>query len=111
MVLYLAKNAVPIETLAFRPSRLIVIDATWKYASEIWSRNTWLETLPIVVLPCTQPMAFSQLRRPKEEGQMSTAEAVACALQSLGCSQISTAVFHAIQFATEQELRSRAKDS
>jgi DTW domain-containing protein YfiP len=56
-------------------------------------------------------MAFSQLRRPKEEGQMSTAEAVACALQSLGCSQISTAIFHAIQFATEQELRSRAKDS
>lgn len=89
---------------------MIVIDATWKYANEIWTRNNWLALLPIVVLPCAQPMAFAQLRRPKEPGQMSTAEAVACALQALDCAVLSAAVFTAISYATEQELRSRAKE-
>lgn len=110
MVLYPAKAAVPLETLPFRPHRLIVLDATWKYANELWTRNAWLATLPVVVLPCAQPMAFAQLRRPKEPGQMSTAEAVACALQALDCSVLSAAVLQAISYATEQEMRSRVKD-
>jgi DTW domain-containing protein YfiP len=65
-----------------RPVRIVVPDGTWAQARRIMQRVPALRTLPRLALAPTP--AAARLRRPTVAGGMSTLEAVAAALRTLG---------------------------
>ncbi len=61
---------------------LIILDATWKQARKIYLQSPWLHQIPRLLLTDLSDSHY-QLRQAPDKQQLSTAEAVACALQQL----------------------------
>lgn len=62
--------------------RLIVLDGTWRKSRRLLYQNPWLQALPRLSLQSLPAPAY-RIRRAHAEHQLSTLEAVACALQQL----------------------------
>jgi DTW domain-containing protein YfiP len=62
--------------------RLIVLDGTWRKSRKLLHQNPWLQDLPRLSLQDLPAPAY-RIRRAHAEHQLSTLEAVACALQQL----------------------------
>jgi len=62
--------------------RLIVLDGTWRKSRRLLHENPWLQALPRLSLQKLPAPAY-RIRRAHAEHQLSTLEAVACALQQL----------------------------
>lgn len=62
----------------------IVLDGTWAQAKTLWWRNAWLLKLPRLVLQPREPSMYGRLRREPRKEWVSTLEAVADVLPSLG---------------------------
>lgn len=62
--------------------RLIVLDGTWRKSRRLLYENPWLQALPRLSLQNLPAPAY-RIRRAHAEHQLSTLEAVACALQQL----------------------------
>lgn len=62
--------------------RLIVLDGTWRKSRKLLYQNPWLQRLPRLPL-LDAPASTYRIRRAHAEHQLSTLEAVACALQQL----------------------------
>lgn len=65
---------------------LVILDGTWKQAQKMYRQTPWLKSIPTLPLP---PHGASKylLRQAAHGGQLSTAEAVANAMQTLGLDQ------------------------
>jgi len=66
-----------------RPSRLIVLDGTWRQSRRLMDANPWLAALPRLALPDAGPARYAALRRAHRPGQLSTLEASLLALESI----------------------------
>jgi len=62
--------------------RLIVLDGTWRKSRKLLYQNPWLQDLPRLSLQNLPGPAY-RIRRAHAEHQLSTLEAVVCALQQL----------------------------
>lgn len=63
---------------------MVVLDGTWKQSKTLWWRNPWLLKLKRIVLNPTEPSLYGNLRREPRSGLLSTIEATALALNSIG---------------------------
>jgi DTW domain-containing protein YfiP len=72
----------PPRPLSFVPSRLIVLDGSFRQARRMYKRVPALRDLPELTLPAPR-VAPTRLRKPTQPGGMSTIEAVAAALSLL----------------------------
>ena len=69
------------------PRTLIVLDGTWSQARHMRQRIGGLRGLPIMALPApTRPR--TRMRRPPSNGAMSTLEAIAAALRTIGETEV-----------------------
>jgi DTW domain-containing protein YfiP len=76
-----AQNPKP-DARPIRPM-LVILDGTWKQAQKMYRQTSWLKTIP--TLPLQEHSASKyQLRQAAHSGQLSTAEAVTHAMQTLG---------------------------
>lgn len=66
-----------------RPSRLLLLDGTWRQSRQLLQLNPWLQQLPRYALREPAPSRYAPLRRAHREGQLSSLEAVAGALAEL----------------------------
>ena len=72
----------PPRPLAFVPTRLIVLDGSFRQARRMYKRVPELRDLPELTLPVPR-VTPTRLRQPTQQGGMSTIEAIAAALSLL----------------------------
>ncbi len=83
-LLYPGDGATPVEGLAGRPPRaLLVLDGTWIQAGKMLEANPSVAALPRISLAPSRPSGYRELRREPAPGHLSTIEAVAMALGAL----------------------------
>lgn len=63
---------------------IVVLDGNWKQSKTLWWRNPWLLKLKRVVLNPKEPSLYGNIRKEPRSGLLSTLEATALALESLG---------------------------
>jgi DTW domain-containing protein YfiP len=63
---------------------LVVLDSSWRDAKAMWWRNPWMLKLKRLVLIPSQKSAYKAVRRSPKKEQLSTLEAVAQALRTMG---------------------------
>jgi len=83
-LLYPAAPGLPVPPRpAQQPTRLVVLDGTWRHSRKLLHLNPRLLQLPR--LPLVEPPAsrYGVLRKAQADGQLSTLEATALALQQL----------------------------
>jgi DTW domain-containing protein YfiP len=85
------------------PRTIVVPDATWAQTRRMVQRIAPLRALPRLALP--PPPSGPRLRRPPRAGGMSTLEAIAGALESLGAPAEAEALRRLHQVAVEKTLR------
>ena len=94
--------------LADEVRSLIVFDAKWRQARRMSTRIEEVRTLPFVALPAgTTPRWV--LRRPREPGHVSTIEAVANALQSLGHADCAAEMWRVLEHVMPRMLHVASK--
>jgi DTW domain-containing protein YfiP len=71
------------KAAADRPSRLVVLDATWRKSLRMLCLNPRLQALPRLALSGLPPSSYAGLRRAHRADQLSTLEASCRALQQL----------------------------
>ena len=83
---FVDKKSVPLERppAGYELDGLVVIDGSWSQAKALWWRNAWLLKLKRAVLIPDRPSLYGKLRREPRRETLSTIEATAFALQSLG---------------------------
>ncbi len=64
-------------------TQLIVIDATWRKSRKVLHLNPSLNALPKLELPHPLPSSLYDIRKAEKQGQLSTLEATALALDAL----------------------------
>ncbi|CAH0990530.1 hypothetical protein SIN8267_00622 [Sinobacterium norvegicum] len=84
----LPKNMTPVDTQnsnqqAHTIKHLIFLDGTWKKARKMYYLSPALHTLKKLTLDLSNTHANYQIRKAEKPGQLSTLEAVACALSQL----------------------------
>ena len=63
---------------------IVVLDGTWSQAKSIWWRNAWLLKLGRIVVVPREPSIYGKLRKEPRREFVSTLEAVADVLVTLG---------------------------
>jgi DTW domain-containing protein YfiP len=82
VLLFPSEQSVPLSSLPFRPTTLVVPDGTWAQARRIVRRDPYCQGLAHVRLDVQRESAY-QLRRNPRPGGLCTLEAVAEALRVL----------------------------
>jgi tRNA-uridine aminocarboxypropyltransferase len=72
----------PARELSFVPTRLVVLDGSFRQARRMYKRVPELRALPELTLPAPR-VTPTRLRKPTQPGGMSTIEAIAAALSEL----------------------------
>ncbi|OMJ78179.1 hypothetical protein SteCoe_22071 [Stentor coeruleus] len=101
VLLYPSKNAS--NTLPEHVGTIILIDATWKFAKNLYNKNPWLKNLPTVVLQPVHEPIYAALRKPPKEGLISTAEALILILEFIGDLDNSNSLRSALKYAVDAE--------
>jgi len=63
---------------------IVILDGNWKQSKTLWWRNPWLLKLPRIVLNPEFGSQYGEIRRQPRKGNLSSIEAAAFCLQSLG---------------------------
>lgn len=100
-------SAAPTDLGAGRPSRLVVLDASWTQARRMIQRVAALRALPRLSLPPPPPR--ERLRVPPHQEGMSTIEALARALELLGEPESARALDRVMEAAVERQRRLRGQ--
>jgi len=66
-----------------RPTRLVVIDATWRKSARMLGANALLQSLPRWMLDPVAPARYGALRKAPKASQLSTLEAACAALADI----------------------------
>jgi DTW domain-containing protein YfiP len=68
---------------AHRPTRLVVLDATWRKSAGMLGAHALLQSLPRWTVEPAAPARYRALRKARQPGQLSTLEAVCAALAEI----------------------------
>lgn len=91
---------------AKKPVTLFVPDGTWRQATKMCRRVTWLSELEPVTLPAGAETTY-QLRRETREGGLATAEAIARAMGVLEGPEVQAALERVFRIMVDRTLFSR----
>jgi DTW domain-containing protein YfiP len=101
VLLYPSKNAS--TSIPETTKTVILIDATWKFAKNLYNKNTWLGSIPTIRLnPASEPI-YAPLRKPPKPGYVSTAEALIITLEAIGDLECSEVLKSSLSFAVDVE--------
>jgi len=97
----------PSRLEAERPSRLVVLDASWTQARRMIQRVPALRALPRLSLP--PPAARERLRAPPHQEGMGTLEAIARAMELLGAPEVAAGLDAILAAAVARQRRLRGQ--
>lgn len=95
--------------LSDHPGLLIVPDGTWRKARGIVRANPVLNTLPRLDLPASSPSQY-RVRKARENGALSTIEAIVRALTVLESEQDFQPVLRPFEKLVEQQIQAMGRD-
>ena len=89
-----------------RHTTLVVLDASWRQARRMSRRIPGIRKLPFVQLPAHLSPQWT-LRKPRQPGQLATAEAVAMALELIGEAHAAQALREALAMVAMEVIKIR----
>ncbi len=110
VLLYPTEDAVQLDAIASEgPFTLIVPDGTWRQARRIHRREPSLDGVQAVTLPVGAPSRYRVRKNVRGDYALSTAEAVARALEILEGEDVARAILAPFDRMVEATLKTRGK--